>query len=94
MTDLSSKDNDDAMTDMAGELIQAKMDAVRAPQNLTHLLKLGAFHMEIVPSRHIDVEKIFKETIEDLYAKFGDKILEIDIKGLSQQMPNGGGMHG
>ena len=39
MTDLSSKDNDDAMTDMAGELIQAKMDAVRAPQNLTHLLK-------------------------------------------------------
>ena len=93
MTDLSSKDNDDAMTDMAGELIQAKMDAVRAPQNLTHLLKLGAFHMEIVPSRHIDVEKIFKDTLEDLYAKFGDKILEIDIKGL-QQPPNGGGMHG
>ena len=92
MTDLSSKDNDDAMTDMAGELIQAKMDAVRAPQNLTHLLKLGAFHMEIVPSRHIDVEKIFKDVIEDLYAKFGDKILEIDIKGLQQ--PSGGGMHG
>ena len=30
MTDLSSKDNDDAMTDMAGELIQAKMDAATA----------------------------------------------------------------
>ena len=93
MTDLSSKDNDDAMTDMAGELIQAKMDAARHPQNLTHLLKIGCFHMEIVPSRHIDVEKIFKETLEDLHAKFGDKILEIDIKGLQATM-GGGGMHG
>ena len=93
MTDLSSKDTDDAMTDMAGELIQAKMDAVRAPQNLTHLLKFGSFHMEIVPSRHIDVEKIFKDTIEDLHNKFGDKILEIDIKGL-QPPSGGGGMHG
>ena len=49
--------------------------------------------MEIVPSRHIDVEKIFKETLEDLHAKFGDKILEIDIKGLQATM-GGGGMHG
>ena len=49
--------------------------------------------MEIVPSRHIDVEKIFKDTIEDLHNKFGDKILEIDIKGL-QPPSGGGGMHG
>ena len=43
MTDLSSKEmNDkDAMTEMAGDLIQAKMDAARQPQNLTHLLKFG-----------------------------------------------------
>ena len=92
MTDLSSKDENQAMTDMAGELIQAKMDAARQPQNLTHLLKIGSFHMEIVPSRHIDVEKIFKDTIEDLHNKFGDKILEIDIKGL--QSEHTGGMHG
>ena len=93
MTDSSSEDNRDAMADMAGDLIQAKMDAARQPQNLTHLLKFGSFHMEIVPSRHIDVEKIFKDVIADLHSKFGDKILEIDIKGLQPQM-SGGGMHG
>jgi len=91
MTDLSSKDDKDAMTEMAGDLIQAKMDAARQPQNLTHLLKFGSFHMEIVPNKNIDVEKIFKDTIEDLHTKFGDKILEIDIKGLTDQS---GVMHG
>ena len=92
MTDLSSKDSDkDAMTEMAGDLIQAKMDAARQPQNLTHLLKFGSFHMEIVPNKNIDVEKIFKDTIADLHKKFGDKILEIDIKGLTDQ---NGVMHG
>ena len=92
MTDLSSKDENQAMTDMAGELIQAKMDAARQPQNLTHLLKLGCFHMEIVPSKNIDIEKVFKEVISDLHAKFGNRILEIDIKGL--QSEHTGGMHG
>ena len=41
--------------------------------------------MEIVPSKSIDVEKIFKDVIADLHDKFGNKILEIDIKGLSPQ---------
>jgi hypothetical protein len=91
MTDLSSKDDKDAMAEMAGDLIQAKMDAARQPQNLTHLLKFGSFHMEIVPNKNIDVEKIFKDVIADLHAKFGDKILEIDIKGLTDQS---GVMHG
>jgi hypothetical protein len=86
MTDLSSKEGEkDAMAEMAGDLIQAKMDAARQPQNLTHLLKFGSFHMEIVPSKSIDVEKIFKDVIADLHDKFGNKILEIDIKGLSPQ---------
>ena len=93
MTDLSSKDKSDkeAMTEMAGDLIQAKMDAARQPQNLTHLLKFGSFHMEIVPNKNIDVEKIFKDTIADLHKRFGNKILEIDIKGLTDQS---GVMHG
>ncbi len=82
MTDLSSNDKD-AMAEMAGDLIQAKVDAARQPQNLTHLLKFGSFHMELVPNKNIDVEKIFKDVIADLHDKFGDKILEIDIKGLS-----------
>ena len=92
MTDLSSKDNDNAMTDMARDLIEAKMDAARQPQNLTHLLKIGCFHMEIVPSKNIDVEATFKEILADLHEKFGDKILEIDIKGL--QSEQNGVMHG
>ena len=93
MTDLSSKDKSDkdAMTEMAGDLIQAKMDAARQPQNLTHLLKFGSFHMELVPNKNIDVEKIFKDVIADLHDRFGDKILEIDIKGLTDQS---GVMHG
>ena len=53
MTDLSSKDSDNnAMTDMARDLIEAKMDAARQPQNLTHLLKIGCFHMELVPNKN------------------------------------------
>ena len=91
MTDSSSDDNQH-MTDMAGELIQAKMDAARHPQSLTHLLKIGCFHMEIVPSKNLDIEATFKGIIADLHNKFGDKILEIDIKGLQQE--HTGGMHG
>lgn len=88
MTDLSSDDRD-AMTEMAGDLIQAKIDANRQPQSLTHLLKFGSFQMEIVPSKNIDVEKIFKDTIADLYEKFGEKILEIDIKGITPDSSRG-----
>ena len=90
MTDLSSKDERDDMAEMARDLIQAKMDVAKQPQSLTHLLKFGSFHMEIVPSKSIDVEKIFRDTIADLHAKFGDKILEIDINSIQPM----GGMHG
>ena len=48
--------------------------------------------MELVPNKNIDVEATFKEVIADLHAKFGDKILEIDIKGL--QSEQNGVMHG
>ena len=89
MTDSFSEDDKDAMTEMAGDLIQAKMDAARQPQNLTHLLKIGGFQMELVPSKHIDVEKIFRDTIADLYDRFGDKILEIDIKGITPDSSRG-----
>lgn len=93
MTGLSSKDDGkDAMTDMARDLIEAKMDAARQPQNLTHLLKIGCFHMELVPNKNLDVEATFKGIIADLHDKFGDKILEIDIKGL--QTSQDGVMHG
>ena len=74
MTDLSSEDRS-AMGNMAGELMQAKMDAARKDTQMTHVLRMGSFHMEIVPDKDIDVEKMFKETIADLYEKFGDKLI-------------------
>ncbi len=94
MTDLSSKD-DPHMAEMAGELMQAKMDAVRAPATMTHLLQLGSFRMEIVPSKDIDIEKVFADTIADLHEKFGPEVLKINTADIikASQMQHGN-MHG
>ena len=83
MTDLSSEKND--MAEMAGELMQAKMDAARQNTQMTHVLRVGSFHMEIVPDKDIDVEKMFKETMSDLYEKFGDKLLSGSIEQPQRQ---------
>ena len=64
MTGSSSNQDNSHMAEMAADLFEAKMAAKDASKGMTHLLKIGQFH------------------------------LEIDIKGLAQQMPNGGGMHG
>ena len=93
MTDSSSEDNSE-MTQMAGELIQAKMEAARHPQSLTHILKMGSFHMEIVPDKSIDIEKLFKEVITDLYEKFGEEVLKINMSDIIQAQKDMGGMHG
>ena len=80
---------------MAGELMHAKMEAARNSATMTHLLQLGSFRMEIVPSSNIDVERVFKDTIADLYDKFGPEVLKIntaDIIKASQMQGNG--MHG
>ncbi len=80
---------------MAGELMHAKMEAARNSATMTHLLQMGSFRMEIVPSNNIDVEKIFKDTIADLYNKFGEEVLKIntaDIIKASQMQGNS--MHG
>ena len=83
MTDLSSERSD--MAEMAGELMQAKMDAARQNSQMTHVLRVGSFHMEIVPDKDIDVEKMFKETMSDLYEKFGDKLLSGSIEQPQRQ---------
>ena len=76
MTDLSSEQPErGGMADMAGELIQAKMDAARKDSNSTHILHVGSFHMEIVPSKDIDIEKVFKAVMNDLFEKYGDKLI-------------------
>ena len=87
MTDSSSDSytqrND--MASMAGELMQAKMDAARKDSQMTHVLRVGPFHMEIVPDKDIDIEKIFKDTMTDLYEKFGEKILDGSIEPPQQR---------
>ena len=55
MTDSSSKGESPEVAQMAGELFQAKIDAARSPQTMTHLLQLGSFRMEIVPDKNIDI---------------------------------------
>jgi len=89
MTDLSSED----MADMAGELMAAKIKAAKNESGMTHLLKLGSFQMEIVPSSDIDVEKLFKETIADLYNKFGEEVLKINMTDIIKQQESRN-MHG
>ena len=66
------------MANMAGELIQAKMDAARKNGNSTHILHVGSFHMEIVPDKDIDIAQVFKEVMDDLYEKFGDKLISTE----------------
>jgi hypothetical protein len=80
MTDLSSKESPDrsAMASMAGELMQAKMDGARKETSNTHILHVGTFHMEIVPDKDIDIAKMFKEVMDDLYEKFGDRLITSD----------------
>jgi hypothetical protein len=63
---------------MAGELMQAKMDGARKETSNTHILHVGSFHMEIVPDKDIDIAKIFKEVMDDLYEKFGDRLITSD----------------
>ena len=87
MTDSSSESYSqrNEMATMAGELMQAKMDSARKDTQMTHVLRIGTFHMEIVPDKDIDVQKMFKETVEDLYKKFGDKILDGSIEPQQQR---------
>ena len=77
MTDLSSKESPERneMASMAGELMQAKMDGARKETSNTHILHVGTFHMEIVPDKDIDIAQVFKEVMDDLYEKFGDKLI-------------------
>tara|TARA_R100001509_G_scaffold121497_1_gene75518 strand:+ start:383 stop:667 length:285 start_codon:yes stop_codon:yes gene_type:complete len=94
MTDSSSNGESPEVAAMAGELFQAKIDAARGPQTMTHLLQLGSFRMEIVPDRSIDIEQVFKDTIADLHEKFGSDVLKINMTDIIKQQPPTGGMHG
>ena len=72
MTDSSSD-----MADMAAELIHTKVESARKDTQMTHVLRIGNFHMEVVPSKDVDIEKMFKETLSMLMKEYDDKLLEV-----------------
>ena len=81
MTDLSSKEE---VGEMAAELLNAKIDAARKETQMTHVLRIGTFHMEIVPDKSINIEKMFEKTLKALMEKY-DKELLVTAEGLISQ---------
>ena len=91
MTDSSSED-----MHMAQELMEAKMALGQARNQMTHMLRMGNFHIEIVPNKDIDIEKFFTKTMDNLFDRFGKDALEVKVTGMENMKPpnGGGGMHG
>ena len=81
MTDSSSDTEDiEAIADMAGELIHTKMEMAKRDTQMTHVMRIGTFHMELVPDSVINVEQIFDKMIDKLMKKYGEKLLEINVQ--------------
>ena len=90
MTDSSSEE-----MHMAQELMEAKMALGQARNQMTHMLRMGNFHIEIVPNKNIDIEKFFTKTMDNIFDRFGKDALEVKVSGMeNMKPPNGGGMHG
>ena len=91
MTDSSSEE-----MHMAQELMEAKMALGQARNQMTHMLRMGNFHIEIVPNKDIDIEKFFEKTMDNLFDRFGKDALEVKVSGMENMKPpnGGGGMHG
>mgnify|MGYP003661574261 FL=1 len=81
MTD-SSSDREE-IANMAGELIQAKMDSAKKDTQMTHMMRIGTFHMEIVPDASINIEALFNNMLDKLMKKYGDKILTMNINQIA-----------
>ena len=90
MTDSSSEE-----MHMAQELMEAKMALGQARNQMTHMLRMGNFHIEIVPNKNIDIEKFFTKTMDNIFDRFGKDALEVKVTGMENMKPpnGGGGMH-
>jgi hypothetical protein len=77
------------MAEMAADLFEAKLAAKEASKGMTHLLKIGQFHLEIVPDKDIDIVEVFDGILANLHERYGDKLLLGDKVLMSQA-----GMHG
>ena len=91
MTDSSSEED----VHMAAELMEAKMALGQARTQMTHMLRMGNFHIEIVPNQDINVEKFFTKTMDNIWDRFGKDALEVKVSGMENMKPpnGGGGMH-
>tara|TARA_R100000458_G_scaffold47690_2_gene46526 strand:- start:563 stop:838 length:276 start_codon:yes stop_codon:yes gene_type:complete len=80
MTDLSSKDDNLSSAEMmmAKDLMESRIAEAKANSKMTHLLMFGNFRMEIVPSKDMDIEQLFRNTLEFLHEKYGDGLLKTD----------------
>ena len=85
MTDSSSEREKEVMADMAADLIETKLENAKKDTQMTHVLRIGTFHMEIVPDAKIDVAEVFSDALDKLMDKYGDKLLEISIAQLKQE---------
>ena len=91
MTDSSSEDKlSNAEMMMAQDLMESKIREAKASTKMTHLLMIGNFRMELVPSADLDIERTFKDTLNFLHEKYGDKLLDTDNPTSAPT----GGMHG
>ena len=79
MTDSSSDAPADAA--MLNELLHAKMESARSQTQRTHVMRIGTFHMEIVPTKDIDTVDLFNKTLDKLIQQYGEKLLEIKMDG-------------
>ena len=84
MTDLSSS-NKEELADITAELIQTKLENARQSTQMTHVLRIGSFHMEIVPEPETDVRAIFNEVLDKLMERYQDKLLDGDAGGIQQK---------
>ena len=90
MTDSSSEE-----MHMAQELMEAKMALGQARNQMTHMLRMGNFHIEIVPNKDIDIEKFFEKTMNNIFERFGKDAFEVKVSGMENiKPPDGGSMHG
>ena len=91
MTDSSSEED----IHMAAELMEAKMALGQARTQMTHMLRMGNFHIEIVPNQDINVEEFFTKTMDNIWDRFGKDALEVKVSGMDNMKPpnSGGGMH-
>ena len=91
MTDSSSEED----VHMAAELMEAKMALGQARTQMTHMLRMGNFHIEIVPNQDINVEEFFTKTMDNIWDRFGKDALDVKVSGMENMKPpnGGGGMH-